>query len=261
MRTDPVFESVTSIEKRVMRTLHRRTRPLTAQVIGCLGKLTEPFADIDRALEYLRLHDFVARRGIDGDVPKWSLTRLGEQVIDEKCKRHPVEGDDLSYLTNCDDQMVCPPAAVTVCIDEDELDEWWEGLDVELKADAFLAWTLGRGRAAIPVEGAIGESRQKVLGEICGEVTNAAGIKIPGVNVTIMNAANSLTRVARTDVDGAYTFVLLPAGAYQIKFAVDGYRTLASELTLEAGRATVRNAVLYIGTTATMSDEVRSAAQ
>jgi hypothetical protein len=36
-----------------------------------------------------------------------------------------------------------PPAVATMCLNEDELDEWWEDLDVECKAEAFLGFYLG----------------------------------------------------------------------------------------------------------------------
>ncbi len=34
------------------------------------------------------------------------------------------------------------PATALLCIDEDELDDWWESLDVEMKADAFAQFAL-----------------------------------------------------------------------------------------------------------------------
>lgn len=35
------------------------------------------------------------------------------------------------------------PAQALICLDEDELDGWWDALDVEAKADAFVQWSLG----------------------------------------------------------------------------------------------------------------------
>jgi hypothetical protein len=57
----------------------------------------------------------------------------------------------------------------TVCIDEDELNEWWEGLDVECKADAFLQFTLGCGGvvvsapAPIFLRGTVGENNAALV--------------------------------------------------------------------------------------------------
>ena len=35
------------------------------------------------------------------------------------------------------------PASALLCVGEDELDLWWNALDVEAKADAFVQWSLG----------------------------------------------------------------------------------------------------------------------
>jgi hypothetical protein len=62
------------------------------------------------------------------------------------------------------------PAVALLCVDEDELNDWWDALDVEAKADAFAQWSLGNdGRnshiyiepcaaISIPVLGSAGET-------------------------------------------------------------------------------------------------------
>lgn len=42
-----------------------------------------------------------------------------------------------------------PPSVALCHLDEAHLDDWWNGLDVELKADAFLGFSLGSGDAAV----------------------------------------------------------------------------------------------------------------
>lgn len=58
----------------------------------------------------------------------------------------------------------CLPLAVSVCVDEDDLDTWWAELDVENKADAWALYSLShdsrvdveRRELRIPVAGATG---------------------------------------------------------------------------------------------------------
>jgi hypothetical protein len=61
------------------------------------------------------------------------------------------------------------PSSALLCVDEDELDDWWDALDVEAKADAFVQWSLGndgrnshvyiesRETKAVPVAGTVSE--------------------------------------------------------------------------------------------------------
>jgi hypothetical protein len=63
-----------------------------------------------------------------------------------------------------------PSAVAFLCFSEDELDNWWDGLDVEAKADAFAGFSLraqGQGDSfihvpepRIPVAGTIGAVSQ-----------------------------------------------------------------------------------------------------
>jgi hypothetical protein len=60
----------------------------------------------------------------------------------------------------------CPPRSLaTVCISEGSLNDWWNEQDVEVKADAFLLWTLGstsfpeddeEDEPEIPIVGTVG---------------------------------------------------------------------------------------------------------
>lgn len=66
------------------------------------------------------------------------------------------------------------PAVALLCVHEDELDDWWNALDVEAKGDAFAQWSLGNdGRnshvyieprppqASVPVVGTAGETAEE----------------------------------------------------------------------------------------------------
>jgi outer membrane receptor protein involved in Fe transport len=55
-------------------------------------------------------------------------------------------------------------------------------------------------------------------------VTDANGAVVPGARVTIVNTETGLTRETTTDGQGAYSFVNLQAGPYDVKVALEGFR-------------------------------------
>jgi len=61
-------------------------------------------------------------------------------------------------------------------------------------------------------------------GALQGTVTDASGSVIPGATVTLISAATSQARTATTTADGTYRFPLLNPGAYQLKFAANGFK-------------------------------------
>jgi hypothetical protein len=58
-----------------------------------------------------------------------------------------------------------------------------------------------------------------------GTVTDAQGLRLPGVSVTLTNPATGLSREAVTDDTGDFTFVSLPPGTYSLKVELEGFRT------------------------------------
>ena len=74
-------------------------------------------------------------------------------------------------------------------------------------------------------------------GSISGVVTDANGAVVPGATVVASNAAIGLTRSVTTNNDGAYTFVNLPVGTYEVTVVANGfepYKVIA--LTLNVGQ-------------------------
>lgn len=63
------------------------------------------------------------------------------------------------------------PSSALISVNEEELDEWWDNLDVEAKADAWSQWSLGNhGRnshvyiedeKSVPVYGTVGETPEQ----------------------------------------------------------------------------------------------------
>jgi hypothetical protein len=100
--------------------------------------------------------------GPDSSVPCWAITRGGvDRLVDAKSD---------AALADRASKLEEPPTAL-LCIDEDELDNWWQNLDVEQKADAFSGYTLdpSGSRSHIYIEPAI-----HVLGTIGADAVRRA---------------------------------------------------------------------------------------
>jgi len=72
---------------------------------------------------------------------------------------------------------------------------------------------------------------------------------IPNVNVTITNKATGVSRTATTNAEGYYSAVALPAGDYDVKAEVAGFRTIIRPTTVQAGETTQVNMPMSIGQT------------
>jgi Carboxypeptidase regulatory-like domain len=63
-----------------------------------------------------------------------------------------------------------------------------------------------------------------VTGSIQGYVRDSSGAVISGAHVTVTEVATNLNRQTATDSQGAYTFLALPPGRYQIVATITGFR-------------------------------------
>ena len=97
----------------------------------------------------------------------WLIGNEVRQVVSE-CARHtPIRA------TCCNPPEPEPPMTALICLSEDELDDWWESLEVEQKADAFANFALhahsGESYVAvepspsIPATGTVGEHDDKLF--------------------------------------------------------------------------------------------------
>jgi outer membrane receptor for ferrienterochelin and colicin len=66
--------------------------------------------------------------------------------------------------------------------------------------------------------------QEATSGTIEGTVTDATGIPLPGVTVTLASSTGPKTRT--TDADGHFVFSQLPAGAYSVKALLQGFNTV-----------------------------------
>ncbi len=100
---------------------------------------------------------------------------------------------------------------------------------------------------------------QQTLGGITGSVTDASGGVIPNVTVTVTDEQTSLTRSAKSNAAGTYSFVNLPIGIYTITYTADGYEAQKTpHITVQAERTATVNAALKVGQ-ATTTIEVEAA--
>ena len=85
-------------------------------------------------------------------------------------------------------------------------------------------------------------------GALGGAVTDTSGAVISGATVTITSAATGQTRSTTTGADGSYKFSLLPPGAYSVKFAAAGFKTVdVPSVTLNVTETETLNRRMEVG--------------
>ena len=72
---------------------------------------------------------------------------------------------------------------------------------------------------------------QRTTGTIFGTVTDESGGVLPGVTVTLTSVAVPGTPSTVTSETGAYRFLSLPPGSYDLTFALQGFSTISREGT------------------------------
>jgi hypothetical protein len=93
---------------------------------------------------------------------------------------------------------------------------------------------------------------QQTLGGITGQVTDPSGSAIPNATVTAVDEQTSLTRTAKTNESGTYTFVNLPIDSYTLTYTAEGFDVQKTQhITVQAERTATVNAALKVGQTTT----------
>src|SRR5580704_7092055 len=90
---------------------------------------------------------------------------------------------------------------------------------------------------------------QAATGIITGTVTDESGAVVPNAKVTIANKATGVARSLDTNAEGLYSAPALPAGDYEVRVEVDGFRTLVRDATVQAGTTTTVPIALTLGAT------------
>ena len=92
---------------------------------------------------------------------------------------------------------------------------------------------------------------QQIYGRLEGAASDAQGLVLPGVTVTLESTELVAARTATTDVDGSYRFAQLVAGSYNMTFELGGFQTVIfEEITVVGGSTFEINSTMDIATVA-----------
>lgn len=89
---------------------------------------------------------------------------------------------------------------------------------------------------------------QAPTGTILGTVTDESGAVIPNATLTITNRATGIARSVVTNSEGFFSAPALPAGQYELRGEVQGFKTVVRQAEVEIGRSTTVNIPLSVGT-------------
>ncbi len=76
---------------------------------------------------------------------------------------------------------------------------------------------------------------QVTTADVVGIVTDTSGAVLPGVTATARNVATGAVQTAVTDGTGTFRLLLLPTGRYRVTMELEGFKTVASDVTLAIG--------------------------
>jgi hypothetical protein len=89
---------------------------------------------------------------------------------------------------------------------------------------------------------------QTLYGSVVGNVKDAQGAAIPGATVTLLNTGTNLKRETVTDGQGAYNFINVLAGSYDVRIALQGFReTVRTGVPVTVGQISRVDMALEIG--------------
>jgi hypothetical protein len=93
-------------------------------------------------------------------------------------------------------------------------------------------------------------SGQSTGGRIIGRVADSTGAVVTGVQVTLINEATGVTRDAKTDQNGDYTFIEVVPGNYRVEYIMQGFKkNVRPNVILEINQVLTLNATLQPGAT------------
>src|SRR5215475_7686256 len=96
---------------------------------------------------------------------------------------------------------------------------------------------------------AAGAWAQAPVGTISGTVTDPTGAVIKDALITIRNKATGFERQTKSESDGGYSAPALPAGQYEVKTQVQGFRTILREVNVTVGSIVKIDLALEVGQT------------
>jgi len=90
---------------------------------------------------------------------------------------------------------------------------------------------------------------QAPVGTISGTVTDPTGAVIHNAPITIRNKDTGFERQTKSESDGSYSAPALPAGQYEVKTQMQGFRTTLREVTVTVGSTIKLDLALEVGQT------------
>ncbi len=88
---------------------------------------------------------------------------------------------------------------------------------------------------------------QAPVGSIDGTVTDESGAVVLGATVTVTNKATGLKRELASDMAGAFSAPSLPAGTYEVRSQMSGFRQLVRDAEVLTGSTTTVNLQMTVG--------------
>jgi Carboxypeptidase regulatory-like domain len=101
----------------------------------------------------------------------------------------------------------------------------------------------------LAVCGAVQVGAQAPVGSISGVVHDQTGGVMAGAAITVTHNDTGVERHAVSAADGAFAVAALPAGAYTIRGAAAGFRTLVTSATVQVGQVTSVDLAMEVGAT------------
>src|SRR5580704_12735235 len=102
---------------------------------------------------------------------------------------------------------------------------------------------------------------QAPVGTISGVVADESGAVIPNATIKIRNKATDAERDLTSSADGSYSVPSLPAGVYEVRVELKGFRTVVREATVETGLTTTADIRLPVGQTSEVVNVEAATAQ
>src|SRR5271163_398831 len=102
---------------------------------------------------------------------------------------------------------------------------------------------------------------QTPVGTISGTVADETGAVIPNATVKIRNKETGADRVLLSNAEGSFSAPSLPAGVYEVRVELKGFRTVVREATVETGLTTTSDIRLPVGQTSEVVNVEAATAQ
>src|SRR5271166_5148209 len=90
---------------------------------------------------------------------------------------------------------------------------------------------------------------QAPTGIITATITAESGAVIPNANIVITHKATGSVRTVAASTAGLFTAPALPAGLYEVRVELSGFKTLVRDATVEVGSTTTVNLQMQLGGT------------